>query len=252
MRVGAQKRFLREIGGVARVAQARAGKVGDSAAVPFDEHLEKLRLSRTHASNHLLIADVSQVHLAYNASLSMTYRGRPGLLRSAQVGKGRIGGVLGREDRGSPVQWPIDPKLGIVPDGSPLGGGVVKRALFVEEDDLVGERLEAVEKALRYVDLAMLGSPQVDPVPPPVGRAVAARVYDHVVGLAGEDLDELAGGGSTVQAAHDVAPRVGEVVLHERVGDSVPGVPGSCKKLCEKAAIVGKDLRREDQSARER
>src|SRR3546814_12407415 len=72
-----------------------------------------------------------------------------------------------REQRLDSVQWPIDPDIGIIPGQALLVLRSVRCGAFVEEIGVIGEGKEAVSKALRQPEHALVPGAQLDSNPFP-------------------------------------------------------------------------------------
>src|SRR5258708_5961849 len=143
----------------------------------------------------------------------------------------------GRRDR------PLDGDLRIVPAHADLVvGGVEVGALVLHGGRVAGDA-EAVDEAGRHPELAVVLAGEDGAHPTAEGGRARPDVDRDVEDLALQGTDQLALGfpGLRVQAAQDVAVRVGLIVLDEGAGQAFGLELFPVIDLEEEAALVGED-----------
>jgi hypothetical protein len=80
----------------------------------------------------------------------------------------------------------------------------------------------------------------------PVGRRALADVYRHIENLTSEDRHQLALGPGVLlvmEPAENPLPRMGEIVLHKRIGNAIGREAGLPVRFKEETPIIPKGLR---------
>src|SRR3569623_2010716 len=163
------------------------------------------------------------------------------------VGQARVSRVLLRQ-RGA-FDGPGDADVGVVPDEPHLGLGVIGVAALVRELHVGADDADAVGKAGRDEQLALVLRRKRHAYPLAEARRADPHVHRHVEHFAQRDADQLRlrVGILHVHPPQHATRRARQVVLHELAGDSPRAVPLARPGLEEISACVAEDVRLEQQ-----
>lgn len=153
------------------------------------------------------------------------------------------------------VERPVDAYTRVIPDNRPLVSRTVNAGAFVNDIGLVFQRQETVGKTGRKVEHFMVGPGEDFAIPFAKSRRADADINADIENLTPDAFNEFPHGGRVelvVKPAQDPFLRAAVIVLDKDVGKAIGGKAVNIILLHKKAPLIAKNLRLNDQDARNR